>query len=257
MANAGAQLHVPVLAYNGLATDGDLETLVLQSSAVAPVAVDTTNGVGEALQGEQVVGLVVEIVEGEAQAVVEQITLQTDIQLAGVLPLNLIVTDVGQLDAHGSSVVLHRSVAGADSIVGDSVIATNVVAGIQAQIVNACMLGEPILVGEHPSQLETGEQSPLHAEEAQTISIIAETAVGLGSQRERGEIAVHIVIIYIAIPHDGLPHVVDTIDVGESGRGQRGVLIVSNTLILGTQVTVVEREIVVATSYEGIQLVLA
>ena len=63
MAYRSSNLHVPILAYNRLEGDCRLKALVLQLAAVAPVAVDTTDRIREALQGKQVVGLVQEVVE--------------------------------------------------------------------------------------------------------------------------------------------------------------------------------------------------
>ena len=252
MAYAGSNLHPPVLGDDRLEVDHSLEALVLQRTAIAPVVVDAAHGVGERLQHQEVVGLVDEVVEADAQTVVQQVALKSDVELMGGLPLNLVVTDVGQLKANGRVVVLHGGVAGAGSIVGDVVVAADVVAGIQAQVVDACMLGEPLLVGEHPTQLKAGEDSPLHAEETQTVGILAKAAVRLGQQREGGKVAVHVVVVHIAVPLDVLPHIADAVNIGETRRTrQGGILVVGLTYILRREVAIVVGEIVVATTQES------
>ena len=126
--------------------------------------------------------MVEEIVEAHAQTVVEQIALQSEVELAGRLPLNLVVAHIGELRADGVVVVAHGGEAGASGIVGDAVVATDVESSVEAQIVHSHILGEPVLVGHHPSQLHAGEEGPLHAEEAQGIGIGTKAAVGLAQQ---------------------------------------------------------------------------
>ena len=255
MAYAGADLYVPVLGDDGLSSDDGLEALIAQLAAVAPIEVDTADGVLEGALGEQVAGLVEEIVERETHAVVQQIGLQTEVELVGRLPLNLVVTDVGQLHTHGLVVELHGVEAGAGGIVRDIVVAADVEAGVQTQIVDADGLGEPVLIGHHPSELQAGEERPLHAEESQSAGILAETAVSLGHERERGIIAVDVVIVDVAIPLDVLPLVADALDAGDGAGGQVGVLVVGHTLIGRAEVAVVEREVVIASTDEGVDSV--
>ena len=123
-----------------------------------------------------------EVVEAQSHTVVEQVSLQSEVQFLGILPLNLVVTDVGQLRTDGTCVVAHGGIAGTSGIVRDTVVTADVVTGIQSQVVDGMGLGEPALVGHHPTHLHTGEDSPLHPEEAQSVCIFTETAVGLAEQ---------------------------------------------------------------------------
>ena len=58
-----------------------------------------------------------EVVEAQAHAVVQQVCLQTEVQLLGFLPLNLVVTDISQLGTDGTGIVAHGGVAGTGGIV--------------------------------------------------------------------------------------------------------------------------------------------
>ena len=137
VAHGSAHLDAPILCDNRLGSDGGLEALILQLATITPVEVDTSDGVGEGLLCQEVIGLVEEVVELHAQAVVQQIALQSDVELLGRLPLDLIVTDVGELGTDGVGVVANGSVAGAGGIVADAVVTADVEASIHAQVVNA------------------------------------------------------------------------------------------------------------------------
>ena len=157
-----------------------------------------------------------EVVELHTQTVVQQIALQTDVELLGAFPLNLVITHIGELCTDGSGIIADRGIAGTRCIIADTVVTAHVEAGIQAKIVDKACLGEPAFVGHHPAQLNAGEQSPFYAKQFQSVGILTETAVCLAHQRYGSEIAVHVVIVYITIPLNLLPLVVSTLNIAES-----------------------------------------
>ena len=208
MSHAGSYLHMPVLADDGLARNGEFKALVLQFSTISPIGIDTADGVLEGHQGEQVGGAVDVIVEVNAHTIVQQVALEADVKLLAGFPFNLVVTDIGELQTRGDVIETHGGEAGTCGIVANVVIATHVKATLQAEIVDTGMFGEPLLIGHHPSKLDAGEDSPLHTSEAQASRILAKSAVCLCRQRQGGEIAIHVVIVNIAIPAHVFPHVV-------------------------------------------------
>ena len=152
-----------------------------------------------------------EVVGIKAQTVVQEVGLQTDIELRRGLPLNLLITYIGELCTNLLIVVTYGSERCTCSIVADVVITTHIEACIQAQVVDTSILGEPILVREHPSQLHAGEDGPFHASQFHTaVGIRAKTAVGLSKQRNSSEVFVHVVIVARSIPLHVLPHIINT-----------------------------------------------
>ena len=81
----------------------------------------------------------------------QEIALKAEVQLRCRLPLDFLVTHIGELHTYLGVVVAHGVERGAGSIVRDAVVTAHVEACVQAQVVDACRLGEPILVGQHPA----------------------------------------------------------------------------------------------------------
>ena len=142
---------MPVLHGDRLAADSDLKTGVAQLAVVGPVVVDTADGVLEALQCQQVFRAMYEIVGFDAQAVVEEVSFEADIELRRRFPLDFLVTDVGQLGTNLRLVIADSAERGAGGIIADAVVTAHVEARIQAQIADQPGLGEPVLVGQHPA----------------------------------------------------------------------------------------------------------
>ena len=152
-----------------------------------------------------------EVVGIKAQTVVQEVGLQTDIELRRGLPLNLLITYIGELCTNLLIVVANSIERSACCIVADVVITTHIEARIQAQVVDTSILGEPILVREHPAQLHAGEDGPFHASQLHaTLGIGTETTVGLSKQRHGSEVFVHVVIVARSIPLHVLPHIINT-----------------------------------------------
>ena len=99
---------MPVLQGHGLAIEAELKTSVAQFAVVGPIVVDTADGVLETLQSQQVLRVVDIIVDIHAQAVVQEVGLQADIELMSSLPLDFLVAHIGQLDTDFSIVVANR-----------------------------------------------------------------------------------------------------------------------------------------------------
>ena len=151
MSQAGAHLESEVACHDGLGTDCYLKALIVERTAVAPVVIDTGDGVVEGLQSEQVCCVVVEVVEVDSYAVVQQCCFQADVELAGLLPGDALVADVVKDGGGGAPEVLADTEGGACSVVVDVVVAADVIAGLQQQVVDALGLREPSLVADHPS----------------------------------------------------------------------------------------------------------
>ena len=81
-----------------MSIDGNIKALVLQRTAIAPVVIKTTDET-KFLQCEEMVGPRVEVIEINAQTVVDTTELDAGIEALGGLPLKLGVTDVTQSDA--------------------------------------------------------------------------------------------------------------------------------------------------------------
>ena len=62
---------------------------------------------------------------------------------------------------------------GARGGVVDVVVARDVEAHVQAQVVDALDTGQPLLVGHDPSCLDAGEEAPDGAEELEAVGILA------------------------------------------------------------------------------------
>ena len=76
------------------------------------------------------------VVGTQTQAVVEEVGLQTDIQFRRGLPLDLLVTHIGELHTDLAVVVAHGIERGAGGVVADAVVTAHVEADIQAQVVD-------------------------------------------------------------------------------------------------------------------------
>ena len=248
--DGSTNLQTQVVGGNGFAVNAHLETSVLDLTVVGPVVVDTADGVLKRLQGQQVLGAMDEVVGTQTQTVVEEVGLQTDIQFRRGLPLDLLVTHIGELHTNLAVVVAHGIKRGAGSVVADAVITAHVEADIQAQVVDGRVFREPVLVAHHPAQLHAGEYGPFHTGQLHTtIGIAAETAVRLSQHRDGGEVFVHVVIVAGEIPLHILPDIVGTLDGGVDivARSEFRVLIVLELRgVLCTQVAVVVREIGIA-----------
>ena len=97
MTQRSAKLHLEILCYYGLTSDSQFETSILQRTAIAPVIGDTSHRIIEILQCQQVCCTMLIIVKVNTQTVVQEISLKTNIEFAGLLPRNLFVTNVIEL----------------------------------------------------------------------------------------------------------------------------------------------------------------
>ena len=187
---------MPVFHDDRLAVDTNLEASVAQLAVVSPIVVDTTNGVLETLESQQVLCVMDEVVEGSTQAVLKEVSLQADIELRRRLPLNFLVTDIRELHANLGIVETNGVERSACSIVADAIITADIEACVQTQVVDTAMLGEPRFISQHPSQLYTGEDGPLRAKHLHaSISIRTKTAVSLSQHGDSSEILVHVVVV--------------------------------------------------------------
>lgn len=78
--------------------------MFLSEPPSGPILVDTRDRIVEGHHRKQVIGFVYKEVKVDAHAVVEQIRLQADVELLGSLPLDLVVTDIGELETNGTVV---------------------------------------------------------------------------------------------------------------------------------------------------------
>ena len=88
------------------------------------------------LQREQVVGAMNVVVEVNADVVVEEAGLESEVELAGALAGYFLVTDVIELCGGGHPEILADAEGGASSIVADVVVAAKVPSGLQEEIVD-------------------------------------------------------------------------------------------------------------------------
>ena len=86
VSGAGTYLNIEVAGDNRLGSDCYLETSVVERTAIAPVVVDTSYGIFEGLQRQQIGGVVEIVVEVNAQAIVEHIGFESEVHLAGLFP---------------------------------------------------------------------------------------------------------------------------------------------------------------------------
>ena len=179
MTGADAHLQGQVTGHNGLGRHGDLETTVVERTAVAPVVIDTGYGVVEALQRQQVARMVHEVVEVDTQPVAQQPSLQADIGLTGLLPADGLVADIVKDGSRRAIEVLGDAERGTGSIIADVIVTAEIPASTQQQVVDALGLGEPALVSDGPTQLYAGEESPLHATNLDAISLLTKAAAAL------------------------------------------------------------------------------
>ena len=185
------------------------------------------------------------VIEVDAETIVEQVCLETEVELRCRLPLYLVITDVCQLHADGIAVVAHCIERSASSIVVDVIIATHVETGVDAEIIDGICLGEPCLIAHHPSELKAWEHSPAYSEDIKSaVGILTETAICLCEEGESGKVSVLIIVIYVAVPLHVLPHIVSTIDTREGTvdiEGELWVLVILGCLILGAGGALVQR----------------
>ena len=174
------------------------------------------------------------------------------------LPLNLIVTDVGELQTDSIVVEAYCRKTCTSSIVRDVVVTAHIITCIHAQIVDTCILWEPRLVSHNPTQLYAWEQSPCYTTKVEVARLSTETAISFSRERNCCEVTVHVVIVYITIPLKVLPYIVVTLDVLITRACAKSrVLIVGCRVILCLQVVIIKREVGILKSTEGSKVVLA
>ena len=205
VSHRGTYLHIERLGKDGLARHRQLKARIVERTTIAPIVVDTSHRIVETLQREQVAGVVDVVVEVHTQAIVEPIGFHTNIDLVGLLPLYLVVTDVVELGCCRAVEILHRVERCAGSIVADVVVSTDVVANTKQQIVHRRCLREPLLIRNCPSSLDAGEDAPLHSCEAQSVGVLTKAAVTLHGHRGLQEVEVAIVVVGVGIPRDATP----------------------------------------------------
>ena len=209
MTYAGTQLPGPVFGGNHLATQGYVITFVLEFAAIAPVLIQTGEE-SERLHGQQVVGLALEEVGGEVDAVVQQVGFQTHVETLGGLPLDGGVTDAGEREArYGVHEHLTLEVA-AGSIVVDIIIAAHIITGRQTQIVHPLVAGEPVLVRQHPRGLYRGEDGPYGIQCLQPVGLFTETGRTVGGEVGLQEIATLVVVLSLGIHAQRSPGLTQT-----------------------------------------------
>ena len=207
--SAGTNLPLPVLQVEHLSREAHVEALVLQFTTIRPVLLQTTE-VAQLLECEQVVGLRTEVVEAQAQAVIEEATLQTQVQATGGLPLNLRVTDTLESDTRDGVEELRSTEITACSVVVDIIITTDIIAGRELQVVDTLHISHPRLVGNHPSGLEAGEHAPSSLEEAEVATLLTEARRTVDGQVGLCIVASLVVVLSLCIPRERVPVLTDT-----------------------------------------------
>ena len=256
MSHRSTHLHVKRLGKDRFACDSEFKSCIVKRTTVAPIVVDTGNRVVKALQREQVAGVVDVVVEVHTQTVVEPIGFQTDINLAGLLPLNLVVTNVVELSGCRAVEILYRVERCTGSIVADVIVAADVESGTKQQIVDGCRLGEPLFIGDSPSGLDAGEYAPLHSSEAQSVGILTKAAVALHSHSGLKEVEVAIVVVGVCIPCDATPRVAGSqcTLVLTAGRDV-GLLVVASFVVLCLRLVVIVCKRTESHSTKGVEIV--
>ena len=112
--------------------------------------------------------MVEEVVEVDTQTIVQPVGLEAKVQTIGLLESDLVITDIVELSCRHVSQILQHSERRAGSIVTDIVITRDVVAGLEEEVVQCISLREPSLIGNSPTELQAGEDTPLHTCELQS-----------------------------------------------------------------------------------------
>ena len=206
MAHTEAQLPLPVFQLNQLTHGGHVEPFVPHLAAVAPVLVQTSE-ITQRLKGEQIVGSGAEVVQAQVQTVVQQTGIQAHVQAAGGLPLNLVVANTIERESRSTVVALHVLTCteiATGSIVVDIIVAADVVAGRQAQVVDAGNGGHPGFIADYPRCLYAWENAPTHTEQLHA-SLLAEARRAFDRQVHLGIVATQIVIVGLRIVSQRVP----------------------------------------------------
>ena len=174
--DCSADFHVPILADDWLEGNAYFSTHIAKASTIAPVVVDTTDRVVERLERKEVLGVVNVEIYACTDAVVHEVTLNTYVELRGGFPLDVVVSDVRELQTCCTVIVFHSGKAGASSVVRNVVVTAHVEACVDAEVIDSIGFREPLFVREHPCCLNAWEDSPTSAEHLQTL-VLTKAAV--------------------------------------------------------------------------------
>ena len=140
----------------------------------------------------------------------EHVERQGHIETIGGFPLDLRILNVGQLECCGALQELHIAEVGTCGVVIHIVIAGDFETCGEFCVIDCAHL-EPILIGEHPTGLHRGEESPFHARYLDSaVGFATKTRGAFCASTEFEEVAVHVVVIRIGIVAEVDPTVVDT-----------------------------------------------
>ena len=111
------------------------------------------------------------------------------------------------------------------------VVARYVETGIQAQVVDGRSGMEPLLVGEHPGGLHTGEDAPAGTEGLQAaVGLDAEVRRGLGREVQLQVVALQVVVLRLCIPGNAGPAGAAAIGTGVGAALREGRLVVAGVV---------------------------
>ena len=237
VADGKASFPLEVLAVHKNGVQTGIQTDILEFAFVGPHIAETGD-VAHSLAGEEVAGLACIEVEAEAEAVLEEATLETYVEAAVGFPLDGGVLNIGELESRGLSEELDVFEVGTSGIVVYVVVTALFVACGNLEVVDTFNI-EPLFVAHHPSSLNGGEDTPLHAGELDTLlGFLTETRGRFHGSGEVEEVAVLEIVAGIEIVCQVDPRVVGTARREEAERlGDVGHLIV---------VVVVTRHVAVA-----------
>ena len=123
----------------------------------------------DGLLGEQVAGVVYIKLDAGLDAVLDKRAVEGNIEFAGAFPLDGGVLDVVELKSRGILQVRVRFKISACKAVVDVVVTCNLISCGHFQVVDAPCFLHPAFVGDDPCGLNAGEETPLHAEELQSL----------------------------------------------------------------------------------------
>ena len=184
-------------------------TTVGERAFVGPLSLEAGD-VTDGATRQEIIGLGIEDFGSEREAVVEHVERQGHIETIGGFPLDLRILNVGQLECCGALQELHIAEVGTCGVVIHIVIAGDFETRSKFCVIDCAHL-EPILIGEHPTGLHRGEESPFHARYLDSaVGFATKTRGAFCTSTELEEVAVHVVIIRIGIVAEVDPTVVDT-----------------------------------------------
>ena len=195
---AETKLPLEIGGINQYGIDADVGTAVGERAFVGPLSFETGD-VADGATRQEVVGLGIVDFSTERKAVLEHVERQSHVETIGGFPLNLRVLNVGQLESRCALEELHIVEVSTSGVVVYIVVTGDFETSCKFRVVDGTDL-EPIFIGEHPSGLYGGEESPLHTGDFDTaVGLTTKTRRTGGTSAEFEEVAVHVVVINVGI----------------------------------------------------------